>query len=102
VKWTLAHPEGISTPARGNEKNINCLTKEMLTNIMRTWDAKICQTLVALVKGNQQPSAAFLSELAWFEKPGFLTRDADNNWQVSARALKDFINSKTEQELCNQ
>lgn len=88
-------------PLEVAQREFSVRVAEMLTNIMRTWDAKVCQTLVALVKGNQQPSAGFLSELALLEKQGFLIRDADNSWQVSARALVDFINRKTEQELCS-
>jgi hypothetical protein len=71
----------------------------IVANTLINMNTEVCQTLVALVKGKPPATTTWIELL---EKQGLLRKNADNNWQVSPPMLVAFIDSKAEQELCNQ
>jgi len=86
-------------PLEMAKKDFYSRVESMLTNIMHSWDLKVCQALVVLVKENK-PLEFFNDELSLLEKQGFLVKDSQNQWQVSPHVLVDFIKNTKPENLC--
>jgi hypothetical protein len=97
-----AKKQGETEPLEMARKDFSKGVEDMLASIIYSWNTKgVCKAIVSLVK---EGKALELSndELSLLEKQGFLVKNSDNQWQVSPQVLVDFINNRTEQELCNQ
>ncbi len=87
-------------PLESARKDFSDGVANILANVIHAWSPKVCKALVSLVKEGKVPELSN-DELSLLERQGFLVKDRDGQWQVSPRVLVDFINNRTEQELCN-
>jgi len=77
--------------------------ENILMEIIQAWDSEFRQAIIALVKNNKPLDFfCFETKIVTLEKQGFLVKSDQEQWRVSPQVLADFIQNKTEQELCNR